>query len=79
VKLSGATKISKSVTVKPKNLYPGDQVVIAGAKGSSGTIAATSVTDSGASSTGGSSSTSSSSSSGTGSARSAISSLFGGG
>jgi hypothetical protein len=79
VKVSGATKISKSETVKPKKLFPGDQVVIAGAKGSSGTIAATSVTDSGASSTGGSSSTGSGSSSSTSNARSAISSLFGGG
>jgi Domain of unknown function (DUF5666) len=79
VKVSGATKISKSETVKPKKLYPGDQVVIAGAKGSSGTISATSVTDSGASSTGNSSSTGSSSSSSTSDARSAISSLFGGG
>jgi hypothetical protein len=79
VKVSGATKISKSETVKPKKLYPGDQVVIAGAKGSGGTIAATSVTDSGASSTGSSSSTGSGSSSSTGSASSAVSSLFGGG
>ena len=50
VKLSGATTITKSETVKHK-LFPGDEVVIAGAKGSKGTVAATSVTDSGARST----------------------------
>ena len=75
VKLTGSTTISKSESVGKSKIYPGDQVVIQGAKGSAGTVNATSVTDSGASSTGtGSSSTASTGSSGS----SAISSLFGG-
>ncbi len=76
VKLSSATKISKSEGVSRKKLYPGDEVTVAGSAGSGGTVHATSVTDSGASSTG--SSTPSSTSS-TGNSTSAIKSLFGGG
>ena len=52
VKLSSATKISKSESVPRKKLYPGDQVVIAGSCGLQRDVHATSVTDSGASSTG---------------------------
>ena len=51
VKLSGATAITKSATVSKHKLFPGDEVVIAGAQGSKGTVAATSITDSGARST----------------------------
>jgi hypothetical protein len=79
VKLSSATTISKSESVSKKKLYPGDEVVVSGSAGSSGTVLATSVTDSGASSTGTTGASSSSSSSSTGSASSQISSLFGGG
>jgi hypothetical protein len=84
VTLSSATKISKSEPVSKKKLYPGEQVVVSGSSASNGTVHATSVTDSGASSTGGGSTgsggTGSSSSTGsTGNASSAISSLFGGG
>lgn len=76
VKTSGATTITKSESVKRSKVYPGDQVVIQGVKGSGGTVTATSITDSGARSTG--SSAPSAGSGGT-SASSAISSLFGGG
>ena len=81
VKLSGATKISKSEGVSRKKLYPGDGVVIAGSTSSNGTVHATSVTDSGASSTGASSTgaSSTSGSSSTSNSTSAIGSLFGGG
>jgi Domain of unknown function (DUF5666) len=81
VKLSGATKISKSEGVSRKKLYPGDAVVIAGSASSNGTVHATSVTDSGASSTGASSTgaSSSSGSSSTSNSTSAIGSLFGSG
>jgi hypothetical protein len=78
VKLSGATTITKSEGVSKKKLFPGDEVVISGAQGSKGTVAATSVTDSGARSTSTSSAGSTSTGSGT-SASSAIKSLFGGG
>lgn len=79
VKLSSATKITKSETVSKKKVYPNDQVVISGSKSSNGTVNATSVTDSGASSTSPSTGSSSSSSGSTGSGASAIRSLFGGG
>ena len=81
VRLSSATKITKSLTVGKKAVRPGDSVVIQGAKSSNGTISATSLSDSGASTTGsgssgsGSSGTSSSSSS----SGSGVSSLFGSG
>jgi hypothetical protein len=71
VKLSSATKISKSLDVRRSSLHPGDTVVIRGLKNSNGTLTATSVSDSGNSST----STGSSGSSGS-SGRSALSSLF---
>jgi hypothetical protein len=81
VKLSGATKISKSEGVSRKKLYPGDAVVVAGSASSNGTVHATSVTDSGASSTGSSSTgaSSTSGSSSTSNSTSAIGSLFGSG
>jgi hypothetical protein len=71
VKLSSATKISKSLDVRRSSLHPGDTVVIRGLKNSNGTLTATSVSDSGNSST----ATGSSGSSGS-SGRSALSSLF---
>lgn len=77
VKLSSATKISKSEDVSRRKLYPGDTIVVAGSVSSNGTVAATSITDSGASSTG--SSTASSSTSSSTNSASAIRSLFGGG
>lgn len=76
VKLGAGTTVSKTQSVSKKKIYPGDQVVIAGAKGSGGAIAATSVTDSGASSSAGGGSSATSSSSATGAA--AVKSLFGG-
>ncbi len=72
VKLSGQTTITKSESVSSSKVFPGDEVVIAGTKGSGGTITATSLTDSGARA---SSSTTSGSTSGGSS--SAVSSLFG--
>lgn len=57
VTLSSATKISKSVTVASSSVRPGDTVVIQGLRNPSGTLIATSVTDSGASTTGGTSNT----------------------
>lgn len=77
VKLSSATKISKSEDVSRRKLNPGDTVVVAGSASSNGTVAATSITDSGASSSG--SSTASSSTSSSTNSASAIRSLFGGG
>jgi Domain of unknown function (DUF5666) len=71
VKLSSATKITKSLGVRRSSLHPGDTVVIRGLKNSNGTLTATTVSDSGNSSTG----TGSSGSSGS-SGRSALSSLF---
>ena len=49
VKLSSATKITKSQGVSKRALRPGDSVVIQGAKDSAGTLSATTVSDSGAS------------------------------
>jgi hypothetical protein len=74
VKLSGQTTITKSEAVSSAKIFPGDEVVIAGTKGSGGMVTATSLTDSGARATAGS--TSSSTSSGSGSS-SVVSSLFG--
>lgn len=48
VTLSSATKVTKSESVSRASIRPGDTVVIQGAKGSDGTLTATSVTDSGA-------------------------------
>ena len=81
VRLSSATKITKSLTVGKKAVRPGDSVVIQGAKSSNGTISATSLSDSGASTTGSGSSGSGSSgtSSSSTSSGSGVSSLFGSG
>ncbi len=76
VRLSPATKITKSEHVTRRAIFPGDQVLIAGSKGAGGTVDATTVTDTGAAAGGASSSTATSSAGG---ASSAISSLFGGG
>jgi len=48
VALSGATKVTKNVTVGKKAVRPGDTVVVAGAKNSNGTVAATTLSDTGA-------------------------------
>jgi hypothetical protein len=52
VTLSSATEITKNQSVSKTSIRPGDAVVIQGAKSSSGTITATSVSDSGARATG---------------------------
>jgi membrane protein implicated in regulation of membrane protease activity len=70
VKLSGSTSVTKSESASKSKIYPGDEVVITGSS-SKGTVKATKVTDSGASSTGSNSTSSTGSSS-------AVSSLFGG-
>ena len=79
VTLSSATKVTKNVGVGKNAVRPGDLVTVAGAKGSNGTISATTVNDTGASPFGSSSSSTSSSSSSGSSASSAVGSLFGGG
>jgi hypothetical protein len=48
VTLSSATKITKSQSAPKASLHPGDALVIQGATGKNGTVAATSVSDSGA-------------------------------
>jgi hypothetical protein len=48
VTLSSATKITKSQSTSKSSLHPGDAVVIQGATGKNGTLAAASVSDSGA-------------------------------
>jgi hypothetical protein len=48
VTLSSSTKLTKSLGVSKSALHPGDSVVIQGVKNSSGTLVATSVSDSGA-------------------------------
>jgi hypothetical protein len=79
VTLSGATTITKSVGVSAKSVRPGDAVVITGLKGSNGTIAAASITDSGNRGGGGGGGSGSGSGAGSTSASSAVSSLFGSG
>ena len=76
VTLSSATKITKSLPVGRQSVHPGDSVVIQGAKAANGTLHATSVSDSGATTTGTSSSGGANSSSTSGSG---VSSLFSGG
>ena len=49
VTLSSATKVTKNVGVGKNAVRPGDLVTVAGAKGSNGTISATTVNDTGAS------------------------------
>jgi hypothetical protein len=48
VTVSSATKITKSQSASKSSLHPGDAVVIQGATGKNGTVAAASVSDSGA-------------------------------
>jgi hypothetical protein len=74
VKLSSATKITKSQTVRRGSLRPGDTIIVQGVTASNGSVSASSVSDSGASTSSSSRSTSGSSGSG-----SAVSSLFGSG
>ena len=57
VTLSSSTKLTKSLGVSKSSLHPGDSVVIQGVKNSTGTLVATSVSDSGARTTGGGSTT----------------------
>jgi hypothetical protein len=71
--LSSATKVTKSQAVSKSALRPGDTVVVQGVKGSSGSISATSVSDTGARAGAGGSS-----GSGSGGAGAAVNSLFGG-
>jgi hypothetical protein len=80
VKLSSATKLTKSESVSRSKINPGDRVVVSGVTGSRGAVSATSLTDSGSSSssTGTTGSGSSGSSGSSSSGSSAVSSLFGG-
>jgi hypothetical protein len=64
VTLSSTTKLTKSLGVSKSALHPGDSVVIQGVKNSSGTLVATSVSDSGANTAGSGSSSRSSASGG---------------
>ncbi|HSC02150.1 MAG TPA: hypothetical protein VLC49_02495 [Solirubrobacteraceae bacterium] len=78
VTLSNATKVTKNVNVGKKAVRPGDLVVVSGAKGSNGTISATTVSDTGSSpaaAAGGGSRSSGAGSSGS----AAVNQLFGGG
>jgi hypothetical protein len=77
VKLTSATKITKSESANRRQIHPGDTITVSGLTGKRGTVSAATVTDSGAGTTGtsGTSGTTSSSSSG----GSAVSSLFSGG
>jgi hypothetical protein len=81
VKLSSATKITKSVGVAKSALRPGDTLVIQGLKQSNGSISATSVSDSGARSAAGGSGGGGGGSGGGGSGGggAAVNSLFGAG
>ncbi len=78
VTLSSATKVTKNVTVGKKAVRPGDLVAVSGAKGSDGTVSATTVSDTGASPAAAASGRSSNSSAGS-NGSSAVNSLFGGG
>ncbi len=71
VKLSSATAVTKSENVGASSIRPGDSVTVQGVKAKNGTLAATSVSDSGNRSAGTGTSSSSSGS--------AVSSLFSGG
>ncbi len=78
VTLSSATKVTKNVTVGKNAVRPGDLVVVAGAKGSDGTVSATTVSDTGTSPAAAASGASGRSSAGN-SGSSAVNQLFGGG
>jgi hypothetical protein len=64
VTLSSGAKLAKSLSVSKNSLHPGDAIVVQGVKNSSGTIVATSVSDSGANATGSGASTRGSATSG---------------
>lgn len=76
VKLTSATKITKTESAKRSQIHPGDTITVSGVTSKHGTVSAATVTDSGASTTGSSSGSASSSSSSGGSS---VSSLFSGG
>jgi len=76
VKLSSATKISKTQSVSRHAIRPGDTVIVSGVSGSGGTTNAATITDSGNRSQGSSSSGSSGSGSGGAGSGSAVGSLF---
>lgn len=78
VRLSSATKVSKTQSVSRSSIHPGDTVVVQGVSGSGGTVSAASVTDSGrgAGVFGAAGASGGSAGSGQGSARSAVGSLF---
>ena len=76
VKLTSATKISKTESAKRSQIHPGDTITVSGVTSKQGTVSAATVTDSGARTTGSSSSTGSS---GGSSGGSAVGSLFSGG
>jgi Domain of unknown function (DUF5666) len=65
VTLSSSTKLTKSLSVSKSSLHPGDTIVVQGVKNSSGTLVATSVSDSGAGTTHAAASTGGSSTSST--------------
>lgn len=79
VRLSSATKITKSVRVARKAVRPGDSVAIQGLKTKGGALTAASVSDSGTSATTSTSSGSAAGGSASSSSSSAVSSLFGSG
>jgi len=81
VVMNSATTLKKTATVSKSKVYPGDTIVATGTTAKNGTVTATSVTDSGASTTG---TTSSSTTSATGSSAATtggggLAALFGGG
>lgn len=78
VTLSSATKVTKNVSVGKNAVRPGDAVVVSGAKNSDGSIAATTLSDTGASPAAATGS-GGSGSGGAASGSSAVNSLFGGG
>ena len=72
VKLTSATKISKTESAKRSQIHPGDTITVSGVTSKQGTVSAATVTDSGPRTTGSSSSAGSS-------GGSSVSSLFSGG
>jgi Domain of unknown function (DUF5666) len=83
VKLSSATKISKTQSASRKAIRPGDTIVVSGVPGSGGTVSAATVTDSGVRTTGGAGASGTSGSGGAsgsgssgGGSKSAVGSLF---
>ena len=80
VKLSSATKITKTESAKRSQIHPGDTITISGVTGKSGTVSAATVTDSGARTTASASGAGGSGSAGGSSGGgSSVSSLFSGG